>query len=98
MSSTKVARFGEDELEFAGGILGKPVELVKCETSDILVPANAEMIIEGEVVTEVRELPIPADAASGGYRVQVGLYVLNDGRLRIKDGGGAFVLRVLLLP
>jgi UbiD family decarboxylase len=49
MSSTKVAGLGEDELEFAGGMLGRPVELVKCETSDLLVPANAEMIIEGEV-------------------------------------------------
>jgi UbiD family decarboxylase len=27
------------------------VELVKCETSDLMVPANAEMIIEGEVPT-----------------------------------------------
>lgn len=49
MSSTKLAGLGEDEIEFAGGFLGRPVELVKCETSDLLVPANAEMIIEGEV-------------------------------------------------
>lgn len=51
MSSTKLAGLGEDELAFAGGFLGKPVEIVKCETSDLLVPANAEMIIEGEVPT-----------------------------------------------
>jgi 4-hydroxy-3-polyprenylbenzoate decarboxylase len=51
MSSTGIAGLGEDELDFAGGFLGKPVELVKCETSDLLVPANAEMIIEGEVPT-----------------------------------------------
>jgi len=38
MSSTKLADFGEDEMEFAGGFKGKPVELVKCETSDLLVP------------------------------------------------------------
>ena len=56
MSSTKLAGLGEDELDFAGGFLGRPVELVKCETSDLLVPANAEMIIEGEVPTgEVEE-------------------------------------------
>jgi UbiD family decarboxylase len=52
MSSTKLAGLGEDELAFAGGFLGKPVELVKCETSDLLVPAQAEMIIEGEVPTK----------------------------------------------
>ncbi len=49
LSSTKITRFGEDELEVAGGLHGKPVELVKSETNDILVPAHAEMIIEGRV-------------------------------------------------
>jgi UbiD family decarboxylase len=52
MSSSKLADLGEDELDFAGGFHGKPVKLVKCETSDLLVPANAEMIIEGEVPTD----------------------------------------------
>jgi len=37
------------ELDLAGGLQRKPVDLVKCETSDLLVPANAEMIIEGRV-------------------------------------------------
>jgi 4-hydroxy-3-polyprenylbenzoate decarboxylase len=56
MSSSKVARLGEDELAYAGGFKGKPIELVKCETSDILVPAQAEMIIEGEIpTTEVED-------------------------------------------
>ena len=49
MSSSKTARSGQDELEIAGGFKGKPVEVVKCENSDILVPANVEMIIEGEI-------------------------------------------------
>ena len=48
-SCSKLTQLGEDEYEIAGGLKGKPIELVKCETSDILVPANAEMIIEGEV-------------------------------------------------
>jgi len=38
-----------DEHEVVGGLRGKPIELVKSETNDILVPANCEMIIEGEV-------------------------------------------------
>ncbi len=49
LSSTKITRFGEDELEVAGALHGKPIELVKSETNDILVPAHAEMIIEGTV-------------------------------------------------
>jgi UbiD family decarboxylase len=39
--------FGVDEIEFAGGIAGAPIELVRCTTSDLLVPAHAQMIIEG---------------------------------------------------
>ncbi len=38
-----------DEYLFAGIIREKPVELVKCETVDIEVPANAEIVIEGYV-------------------------------------------------
>ncbi len=37
------------EPELAGGIRGKPVELVKCETVDLEVPASAEIVIEGFV-------------------------------------------------
>lgn len=37
------------ELDLAGGLKGAPIEMVKAETSDLIVPANAEMIIECEV-------------------------------------------------
>jgi 4-hydroxy-3-polyprenylbenzoate decarboxylase len=35
------------EFDVAGSIRGAPVELVKCETVDLHVPANAEIVIEG---------------------------------------------------
>ena len=35
IGTSKLAGLGEDELEIAGGLRGKPVELVKCETSDM---------------------------------------------------------------
>ena len=35
------------EYEVMGAIRGAPVELIKCETSDLMVPANCEMVIEG---------------------------------------------------
>jgi UbiD family decarboxylase len=38
-----------DELAVAGGFRGKPIEVVKCETNDLMVPAHAEFIIEGEI-------------------------------------------------
>jgi 2,5-furandicarboxylate decarboxylase 1 len=40
---------GDPELDFAGALQGEPIEVVKCETSDLLVPARAEMVIEGRV-------------------------------------------------
>ena len=48
-SSTKMANYLENELEFAGGLRGRPLPVVKCETSDIRVPASSEFVIEGEV-------------------------------------------------
>jgi len=40
---------GQSEGDVAGGIRGKPVNLVMCETIDLAVPANAEIVIEGMV-------------------------------------------------
>ena len=40
---------GVDEVEVAGAIRGEPIELVKCETVDLYVPATSEIVIEGVV-------------------------------------------------
>jgi 4-hydroxy-3-polyprenylbenzoate decarboxylase len=37
------------EYDVYGGIVGEPLELIKCETSDLLVPASAEIVIEGTI-------------------------------------------------
>lgn len=37
---------GEDEFEIAGALLGEPVELVKCGTVELEVPACAEIVLE----------------------------------------------------
>lgn len=41
---------GVDEATLAGGFRGAPVELVKCETVDLEVPATAEIVIEGKIM------------------------------------------------
>ncbi len=38
-----------NEYDMMGAILGCPVELVKCETSDLMVPASAEIVVEGTI-------------------------------------------------
>lgn len=40
---------GVSESEIAGGLRREPMHLVKCETNDLLVPATAELVIEGHV-------------------------------------------------
>jgi len=40
------------EYEIMGALMGEAVPLVKCETSDILVPASAEIVIEAHIGTD----------------------------------------------
>lgn len=40
---------GVNELEIAGGLRKKPVDIVKCKTIDVEVPAHAEIILECEM-------------------------------------------------
>ncbi len=38
-----------DELEYGAGVLGEEIEMIKCDTIDLEVPAHAEIVIEGLV-------------------------------------------------
>lgn len=44
-----------DEFDLAGGLLGQPVELVRCVSIDAEVPANAELVVEGRILPGERE-------------------------------------------
>ncbi|MDO8721376.1 MAG: UbiD family decarboxylase [Syntrophales bacterium] len=46
---------GTSEYDFAGGLRGAAVEVVKCETLDLLVPARAEIIVEGLISTDPKD-------------------------------------------
>ena len=41
--------YGVDELAVASGIAGEPLEVVKCKTVDLVVPAHSEIVIEGKI-------------------------------------------------
>ncbi len=47
--------YGVDELAVAGGLRGAPLDVVSCVTSDLPVPATAEIVIEGEILPELEE-------------------------------------------
>ncbi|KAI1027836.1 hypothetical protein LB503_011926 [Fusarium chuoi] len=38
---------GVSEAEYVGALVGKPLDLVKCELNNLLVPANSEIVFEG---------------------------------------------------
>ena len=60
-----------DEMMFAGFLRGKPVEMVKCKTVDVEVPANAEIVLEGYVnLGELR--------TEGPFGDHTGFYSLED--------------------
>ena len=50
MAALASAPLDVDEYEVLGGFRGEPAELVRCETVDLLVPANAEIVLEGEML------------------------------------------------
>jgi 2,5-furandicarboxylate decarboxylase 1 len=58
---------GVDEIGIAGGILGRPVEMVKCATIDVMVPADSEIVIEGRILPGRRVEEGPFGEFSGYY-------------------------------
>jgi len=56
-----------NEVELAGALREEPVELVKCETVDLYVPASSEIVIEGEILPHERKEEGPFGEYTG-YR------------------------------
>jgi 4-hydroxy-3-polyprenylbenzoate decarboxylase len=48
MGAARLSAF-ESEYDLAGSIRGEPIEVVKCEANDLIVPATSEIVVEGEV-------------------------------------------------
>lgn len=58
---------GFDELGIAGGILGGPVEMVRCVSIDLEVPADSEIVIEGRIFPGDRAKEGPFGEFTGYY-------------------------------
>ncbi|HEX9145293.1 MAG TPA: UbiD family decarboxylase [Candidatus Binatia bacterium] len=57
----------EDKLAIASSLLGHPLALTKCETSDVDIPVHAELVIEGKILPHQRQLEGPFGETSGYY-------------------------------
>lgn len=72
MCSVAKIPYGISEYDVAGGLAGEAIELVKCETVDLEVPATSEIVLEGELSTEYVEDEAPFGEYTGymGERAQ----------------------------
>jgi phenyl-phosphate phosphatase/carboxylase subunit alpha len=52
LAAAATFRLGGSEADLAGGLGQRAVELIRCETSDLMVPATAEIVIEAEVLPD----------------------------------------------
>src|SRR5437773_1952071 len=59
-----------DELHVAGGLVGAPINVVKAKTVDLLVPAEAEIVVEGYIDTEYLEPEAPFGESHGHVNLQ----------------------------
>lgn len=64
-----------DEYAAAGGFRGAPLEVVESETiPGLMVPANAEWVIEGEFLPEDYQIPMYGEAIYSGHMIGGTLY------------------------
>ena len=72
VSFTAVQKMPEklDELAVSGGLVGKPLNVVPAKTVPLLVPAEAEVVIEGYVSTELLEPEAPFGESHGHVNLQ----------------------------
>jgi UbiD family decarboxylase len=59
-----------DEIHVAGALVGAPINVVKAKTVDLLVPAEAEIVIEGFIDTEYLEPEAPFGESHGHVNLQ----------------------------
>jgi len=81
LGSLSLAPFGVDEFEVMGGMLSQPLELVKCRTVDLEVPANGEICLEGHISWDLRETEGPVGEWQSVYSQRHSYPVLTIGHM-----------------
>ena len=66
-SQMSSALYGVDKYEIDSSLRGEPLELVQCESVDLLVPASAEIVLEGRILPGKREIEGPFGELMGYY-------------------------------
>ena len=66
-TSGSLIPLGFDELSIAGALRQKSVEIVRGETVEVMAPAKAEIVIEGEILPRLRRTQGPLADFTGTY-------------------------------
>jgi len=78
LCSQAIVPLGHDELEIAGTLQGRSMPVAKCLTNNVRVPAEAEIVLEGRVLPNVRgpegpfgEFPQYYGSAENGHMIEI---------------------------
>jgi 2,5-furandicarboxylate decarboxylase 1 len=74
-----------DEFAIAGGLRGQALEMVPCETVDLRVPADAEIVLEGHVLSETLEPEGPMAEFTGVYGATEPKHVFETSAVMMRD-------------
>jgi len=74
----------EDELALAGSLAGEPVTLAECRSVELRVPSEAEIVIEGRILPEVRVEEGPFTDITGTYDIVREQPVIEVSRISVK--------------
>ncbi len=79
LGALNIQGYGVDDYTVIGGVMNEPLRVVESETwgKDFMVPADAEVIIEGEVLPGVKEMEAPFGEWPGYYGPQRLSQVIN---------------------
>lgn len=66
-SQISSSKYGLDKHKVYSALKGEPLQVVKCHSVDIEVPANAEIVLEGEIVPNKKVMEGPFGELMGYY-------------------------------
>lgn len=70
-----------DEFALAGSLRGEPLEVVRCESIDVAVPAHAEIVLEGTILPDCKEPEGPIGDWLGYYPLVEDRHILRIERI-----------------
>ncbi len=76
LASTSSTRKGRDEATLAGGLAGHSIEIAQCLDSDLTFPANAEVVLEGEIFPDKIAMEGPYSEYPGYRSGEMGAGIL----------------------